>query len=168
MFTESARLTTAAWPVRGVGPTGIAGPDLVLSLVERLWSAESRDERALGLEILYLHPKIGSALGRDRFDRWRLDIDNWGVCDFLATRILGPWADTDPEGRLSYLEDLVGDPHLYSRRLGIVASVHLNRARLDVRRVDSRTTRSCAGRTGPDDHQGRFMGPAPDDEAPGV
>jgi len=104
-----------------------ADPDLVLSLVERLWSAESRDERALGLEILYLHPKIGSELGRDRFDRWRLDIDNWGVCDFLATRILGPWADTDPEGRLSYLEDLVGDPHLYSRRLGIVASVHLNR-----------------------------------------
>lgn len=104
-----------------------ADPDLVLSLVERLWSAESRDERTLGLEILYLHPEIGGALGRDRFDRWRLDIDNWGVCDFLGTRILGPWAETDPESRLSYLEDLIGDPHLYSRRLGIVASVHLNR-----------------------------------------
>jgi 3-methyladenine DNA glycosylase AlkD len=76
-----------------------ADPDLVLSLVERLWSAESRDERTLGLEILYLSPEIGGALGRDRFDRWRLDIDNWAVCDFLATRILGPWADTDPESR---------------------------------------------------------------------
>jgi 3-methyladenine DNA glycosylase AlkD len=64
---------------------------------------------------------------RDHFDRWRPEIDNWGVCDFLATRILGPWSEADPDRRLPYLERLVGDPHLYSRRLGLVASVHLNR-----------------------------------------
>ncbi len=102
-------------------------PDLKLSLVESLWNGESRDERALGLEILYLHPEIVRDLGQDRFDRWRLDIDNWGVCDFLATRILGPWAEADPKDRLAYLEDLVGDPGLFSRRLGLVSSVHLNR-----------------------------------------
>jgi len=102
-------------------------PELVLSLVESLWSAESRDERALGLEILYLHPDIVRDLAPARFDRWRQDIDNWGVCDFVGTRILGPWVEADSVSRLAYLEELVGDPHLYSRRLGLVASVHLNR-----------------------------------------
>ncbi|MCK5483935.1 MAG: DNA alkylation repair protein [Gemmatimonadetes bacterium] len=102
-------------------------PELVLSLVESLWNAESRDERALGLEILYLHPDIVRDLAPARFDRWCLDIDNWGVCDFVGTRILGPWVEADSVSRLAYLEELVGDPHLYSRRLGLVASVHLNR-----------------------------------------
>lgn len=101
-------------------------PAVVLSLVEVLWNAESRDERALGLEILNLHPDLVRDLEVARFDRWRLDIDNWGVCDFLGTRILGPWVETEPEDRLKYLEHLVGDPHLYSRRLGLVASVYLN------------------------------------------
>lgn len=101
-------------------------PAVVLSLVEVLWNAESRDERALGLEILNLHPDIVRDLESARFDRWRLDIDNWGVCDFLGTRILGPWVEAEPEDRLKYLEHLVGDPHLYSRRLGLVASVYLN------------------------------------------
>ena len=99
---------------------------VVLSLVEVLWNAESRDERALGLEILNLHPNLVRDLEVARFDRWRLDIDNWGVCDFLGTRILGPWVEAEPEDRLRYLEQLVGDAHLYSRRLGLVASVYLN------------------------------------------
>jgi 3-methyladenine DNA glycosylase AlkD len=101
-------------------------PAVVLSLVEVLWSSESRDERALGLEILNLHPDLVRDLEVARFDRWRLDIDNWGVCDFVGTRILGPWVEAEPEDRLRYLEQLVGDPHLYSRRLGLVASVYLN------------------------------------------
>lgn len=101
-------------------------PELVFSLVESLWHAGSRDERALGLEILRLHPDIVRNMERDHFDRWRLDIDNWAVCDFVGTRILGPWVAAEPEDRLTYLERLVGDPHLYSRRLGLVASVHLN------------------------------------------
>ena len=100
---------------------------LVVDLVESLWAGESRDERMLGLEILYLYPDLVHGLKRDAFDRWRPEIDNWGVCDFVATRILGPWAEAAPEDRLGYLEQLVGDPHLYSRRLGLVASVHLNR-----------------------------------------
>lgn len=104
-----------------------AEPERVLALVESLWAAESRDERMLGLEILYLHTEIANGLSHDAFDRWRPDIDNWGVCDFLATRILGPWVEADPDIRLTYLEELVGDPHLFSRRLGLVASVHLNR-----------------------------------------
>ena len=83
-------------------------------------------KRALGLEILRLHPDIVRNMERDHFDRWRLDIDNWAVCDFVGTRILGPWVAAEPEDRLTYLERLVGDPHLYSRRLGLVASVHLN------------------------------------------
>lgn len=100
---------------------------LVLDLVEALWASESRDERMLGLEILCLHPQIVRDLTHDRFDRWRRAIDNWGVCDFVATRILGPWALSDPDDRLGYLERLVGDPQLYGRRLGLVACVPLNR-----------------------------------------
>jgi 3-methyladenine DNA glycosylase AlkD len=105
-----------------------AAPDEILALVESLWSGESRDERGIGLEILYLHPPIIAGLSREWYDDRRPDIDNWGVCDFVATRLLGPWVLADPDSRLSYLGDLVGDPHLYSRRLGLVASVPLNRA----------------------------------------
>lgn len=101
-------------------------PVVVLSLVEVLWNAESRDERTLGLEILRLCPDIVRDLEPARFDRWRMDIDNWGICDFVAGGILGPWVEAEPEDRLKYLEHLVGDPHLYSRRLGLVASVYLN------------------------------------------
>ena len=103
-----------------------AAPDEILALVESLWDGESRDERALGLEILFLYPLIVADLKRRHFDRWRADIDNWGVCDFLATRILGSWAAASPEKRLRYLEELVGDPEVWSRRLGLVASVRLN------------------------------------------
>ena len=121
--TPDSRRLARAWRRANRG----VEPQLTRSLVESLWNGESRDERVLGLEILYLQPVIVRDLGRDRFDRWRLDIDNWGVCDFLATRILGPWAEADPDDRLAYLEILIGDTHLFSRRLGLVSSVPLNR-----------------------------------------
>mgnify|MGYP001811847868 CR=1 FL=1 len=104
-----------------------AAPDEVLALVESLWDGESRDERVLGLMILWLHPEIVAGLERARFDRWRADIDNWGTCDIVAG-ILGTWAMSSPENRLPYLEELVGDRDMWSRRLGLVASVPLNRA----------------------------------------
>ncbi len=113
----------------------------VLTLADSLWNGESRDERALGLEILSLHPQVVRDLAPDWFDRWRIEIDNWAVGDILATRILGPWAAADPGSRLAYLESLIGDRHLYSRRLGLVASVPLNRkgpshGRWTLRQVD--------------------------------
>jgi 3-methyladenine DNA glycosylase AlkD len=104
-----------------------AVPEEVLALVDSLWEGDSRDERVLGLEILVLHPGVIRGLTREWFDRRRPDIDNWGVCDFLAVRILGPWTEAAPDERLPYLESLVGDSRVYSRRLGLVASVHLNR-----------------------------------------
>jgi len=104
-----------------------ATPAEVLALVESLWGGESREERALGLEILQTRADLIRRLDRNWFDRRRPDIDNWAVCDFLATRVLGPWVAVDSASRLAYLEDLVGGNHLYSRRLGLVASVPLNR-----------------------------------------
>lgn len=100
--------------------------EATLALAASLWSGHSRDERALALEILCLHPDLVDGLDRSRLDRWRSDVDNWGICDFLGFAILGRWLLAVP-GRRSYLDELIEDSDLWSRRLALVATVRLNR-----------------------------------------
>lgn len=97
-----------------------------LAVIEALWNGESRDERALGLEILCQRPDIVAGLRRSDFDRWRRDIDNWAIGDFLGYRILGPWVIVGQE-RLGYLDRLIGSRDVWSRRLALTATVHLSR-----------------------------------------
>jgi len=106
---------------------GISRDDL-LAMVEALWVGESYEERSMAIELLGRNKRIISDLTWDHFDRWRHLVDNWGLDDGLATSIFGPWVAADLPGRLSYLPALVGDPVVWSRRLGLVATVPLNRS----------------------------------------
>ncbi len=99
----------------------------LLALVEALSTAGSRDEQLLGLELLLRYPKRIPGLAWALFDGWRRGIDSWPVCDLLATKVFGPWVMAQPPDRLPYLELLIGDADVWSRRLALVATVPINR-----------------------------------------
>lgn len=105
---------------------GIARDDL-LAMVEALWISESYEERFMAIELLGRNKQVILNLSWDHFDRWRHLVDNWGLDDGLATTIFGPWIATDLPGRLGYLQTLIVDPVVWSRRLGLVTTVPLNR-----------------------------------------
>lgn len=106
--------------------------DDLLPLVEALWAGESREERLIALELPQHYPFAISQLTWEHFDRWRRDLDNWELTDVLGLGVLGPWAAASLERRERHLWDLVQDESIWSRRLGLVSIVGLNRARAHV------------------------------------
>jgi 3-methyladenine DNA glycosylase AlkD len=100
----------------------------VRSLVDTLWAAPSREERALGLEILRLHPELLASLPagwpRDR----AADLDDWALCDLLGTAIVGPWVLADPPARMELLYELVAGDGVWRPRLALVATVPITRS----------------------------------------
>ena len=106
----------------------VSFPNL-LALVEQLWERESREERMLALELLQHYPHIIPLLSWEQLDRWRQDIDNWELTDILGREVLGPWVAAEPDGREERLWDLLQDEDVWSRRLGLVGAIGLNRAR---------------------------------------
>ncbi len=108
----------------------------LLGLIESLWSGPSQEERAMALVLLKRFRRCLLGLEWGHFERWRLGVENWGLGDLLATEVLGRWLLADPEARLTHLEALIGDPDVWSRRLALVATVPLNRARTGRARPD--------------------------------
>lgn len=108
----------------------VAGEDL-LGLVEALWDGESREERMLALELLQHHPQYIPKLTWSRFERWRRELDNWELTDVLGVGVLGPWVHDDLDERTQRLQGLIADEDLWSRRLGLVGAIGVNRARRD-------------------------------------
>jgi 3-methyladenine DNA glycosylase AlkD len=104
----------------------LAGDDL-LALADVLWSGESLEEHTLANLLLASYPKVLANLPWEPFDRWRRLVDNWGVGDALGTMVFGPWLMARPDDRLHYLDVLIDDEDLWSRRLALVATVPLNR-----------------------------------------
>lgn len=99
----------------------------LLALVEGLWSGTSREEKHLALELLRCYKRQVLLLHWDHFDRWRADLDGWELTDALGVYVFGRWLLADPIDRLPYLQLLIHEDHLWSRRLAIVATVWLNR-----------------------------------------
>jgi len=110
---------------------GVAREDL-FALVEAMWDGESREERLVALELLQHYRRWIPDLTWAHFERWRRDLDNWETTDGLGMAILGPWVLADPDARGDNLWDLIADEDVWSRRLAVVSTVGLNRARKDV------------------------------------
>ncbi len=106
----------------------IAREDL-LALVEALWSGGSREERQVAIFLLERYKRWIPDLAWEHFDRWRSDLDNWETTDGLAQWVFGRWLLADPSARLRHLRNLIVDEDLWSRRMALVATVWLNRAR---------------------------------------
>jgi len=103
--------------------------DAMLRLIDALWNGASYEERALAIFILSGYPRVLTSLTQETFDRWRTLIDNWGLCDGLATGLLGPWIQADAAERLDYLRTLIGSDDVWSRRLALVGTASINRGR---------------------------------------
>ncbi len=103
----------------------------LLPLIKQLWQGESREERFLALELLEHYPFFIPLLTWEQLDKWRQDLDNWELTDVLGREVLGPWVAAELEKRAQHLWDLVGEEGIWSRRLGLVGIIGLNRARTD-------------------------------------
>ncbi len=109
----------------------VAREDL-FALVEAMWAGESREERMVALELLKHYPHSIPDLTWAHFERWRQDLDNWELTDVLGLAVLGPWLLGDLDARLEHLWELIADEDVWSRRLALVSTVGLNRARQDI------------------------------------
>jgi 3-methyladenine DNA glycosylase AlkD len=105
--------------------------EALLPLVEQLLQGKSREERLLALELLAHYPLLIPLLTWEQLDTWRQDLDNWELTDVLGREVLGPWVAAQLEKREQRLWDLVGEQGVWSRRLGLVGILGLNRARSD-------------------------------------
>lgn len=84
--------------------------------------------RALGLEILRLHPEAVASLPPEVFRARAAELDEWGLCDLLGTAILGPWVLADLAARMEILYELVEGEGVWRPRLALVATVPITRS----------------------------------------
>lgn len=102
--------------------------DLV-NLVEALWGGESREEQTVSVLLLEQHKHWIPDLTQAHFDRWRRGLESWEATDGLGW-VLALWLSGNPDTRLGYLSDLIGDVDVWSRRMALVATVRINRGQL--------------------------------------
>lgn len=101
----------------------------LLALLEALWDGGSRQERGLLFHLLEHWERWVPGLSQARFDRWRRDLDSWVETDTLGWT-LAVWLAGDPDVRLDYLTELIGDEDVWSRRLALVPLARINRGKL--------------------------------------
>jgi 3-methyladenine DNA glycosylase AlkD len=100
----------------------------LLPLVDTLWAGQSREERLVGLELLQHYPHLIPELPWVWFDKRLKDLDNWELTDVLGVGVLGPWVACRTEQGTRHLHGLLSREDVWSRRLGLVATVGLNRS----------------------------------------
>ena len=103
-------------------------PATVEQMAAALWSAGSRDERLLGLEILRWFPGAVERLPERRLFDWSGELDSWPTCDLLGTAIVGRWILAGPPERRQFLYRLVEADGVWRPRLAIVSTVPLIRS----------------------------------------
>jgi 3-methyladenine DNA glycosylase AlkD len=104
----------------------------LFTLVEALWNAGSREARLVALYMLESYPRHIPALGQDRLDCWRHDLDSRRLTDTLAQTVFGAWLLANPAHRFGHLWDQLIWGDVWNRRLALMATIPLNRARADV------------------------------------
>ncbi|MBN1995026.1 MAG: DNA alkylation repair protein [Anaerolineae bacterium] len=98
----------------------------MLTLAESLWNNASHEERQLVTYLFEHYKNWLPTLNKSPFEHWRRGLDNWVITDSLGW-LLGLWVLAEPENRLSYLEKLITDKDVWSRRLSLVATIRINR-----------------------------------------
>jgi len=109
-------------------------PDLkdeqLAALLDALWHHSALGARTLSMELMRAWKKPVHLFERRDFERWRSSLCGWWDTDDLGLNLLGPWVASDQKKRLVYLTSLARSPHLWSRRLALVATVPINRGAL--------------------------------------
>lgn len=103
-----------------------ANPTVGRQLLRMLWDTNSREERKIVTE------SAASLLEADEEAALSLimeiipDLDNWEICDSLATIGLKKWIIEHPESALRIINNWVRSPNPWIRRLGIVSIIPLS------------------------------------------
>ncbi len=112
---------------RWVGENRQRDPRAAEEMAAALWSAGSRDERLVGLEILRWFPGSIERLSESQLFAWSGEIDSWPTCD-LSALIVGRWILGGPLRRKQFLYRLVEADGVWRPRLAIVSTVPIIRS----------------------------------------
>lgn len=108
-----------------------ASEDDLAELADLLWTGVTYDEMSVAVEILRRRPAL---VTRDRIERWRGWLDQWGVTDEFAS-VVRRWLAADPAERYPYIESLAASDDVWTRRLGIASTVLLSREGREIDRT---------------------------------
>ncbi len=104
-----------------------ATPREVLALADELWLRAIREEMVTATFLLQHRPDATELFGVRRIDRWGTLLDSWETTDNFGGRVIGPWAVSDPQGRLPAIERLITRRNPFLRRLALVVCVWFGR-----------------------------------------
>ena len=120
-------------------------PDLLLHLARGCWRRGTREHRMIALFILASMKKLAPR------ERWSMaveflpDVQDWETCDQLCAALSGQ-ALAEDAVYMDQLETWAGNDDFWVRRVAIVSTVLLRRARFDAalaQSLDERTLKIC-------------------------
>ena len=88
--------------------------------VERLWKGEYLEEKILAAKILGGICNKNPDLTMKLVKKFVKDIDNWAVCDVLATQGIRKIAKVKQDEIIAFSKKLVKSKNIWERRFGIV------------------------------------------------
>ncbi len=118
---------------------------LTLDLARGCWKRETREHRLMALFLL------AGMKALTPHERWSMaedflpDVQDWETCDQLCAALTGQALAEDP-AYMAKLEVWAGDPSFWIRRVAIVSTVLLRRAKFEsgaARSLDERTLKIC-------------------------
>ncbi|MCE1247529.1 MAG: DNA alkylation repair protein [Firmicutes bacterium] len=95
-------------------------------LLKMLWDTESREERKICTESAASLLEVDEDAALSLIMEIIPDLDNWELCDSLATIGLKKWMPEHHESSLRMINNWVRSPNPWIRRLGIVSLIPLS------------------------------------------
>jgi 3-methyladenine DNA glycosylase AlkD len=130
-------------------------PERLADLSVDLWDQDSREHRLIGLFILAgLKKKLSPAKRWELGERFLPDIADWELCDQMSHALLGQALAEDP-GYMDELERWIEDDNFWVRRVALVSTILLRRAKYDepqASELDRRALAMCAQLLDDDEH----------------
>jgi len=119
--------------------------EFLLDLARRCWGRGSREHRMIALFILARMKKLSPQARWSMAEIFLPDVQDWETCDQLCAALSGQ-ALAEDAVYMDQLESWAGDDNFWVRRVAIVSTVLLRRARFDAelaRSLDTRTLKMC-------------------------
>jgi 3-methyladenine DNA glycosylase AlkD len=110
---------------RQVGIALRENPRIGIPLLSRLWESGCREERRIAAEsVAYYFARDPDAAYRLVMG-WLADMNNWEICDVMATAAFKPYAVENPQIAFRLAASFVKSPNPWLRRFGLVMLIPL-------------------------------------------
>jgi 3-methyladenine DNA glycosylase AlkD len=108
--------------VRDLAPSRIGHDDLV-AVVEELWATPVHERRTAAILLLARFVRELRADDLALLERLARESRTWALLDYLATDVLGPMVEADPDGLRADLDRWSADPDFWVRRASLLAEL---------------------------------------------